>query len=113
MNNISFSQLDKYSDKAVSDLLSLGSDPAMAGFVSGLMFLPIVNFYFAVKLLEGMSGKDLLRELADGIETQLASAQVDATNIAAEKHGQTVADGYELALESYRAFLRDLKTGSS
>ena len=109
MGQTDFRQFDKYTEKAVSDLMSLGSDPAMAGFVAVIAMFPMINLANFLTLLEKLADRSVVRELADEIETYLASEQINMTKKVAAEIGPTVAEGCELALEVYRAFLRDLK----
>ena len=62
-------------------------------------------------MLTEITGKpELIRDVAGELETLLAKESVDGLAEVAEELGEIVASGCELAIESYRAFLRDLKT---
>ena len=109
---LKFDHFDKHMEKAVNDLMSLGSDPAMAGFVSTIAVFPMLNLGLLTTLVETLGGTGATRKVADELETVLAKEQLEAIAKVSERMGPTVADGCELALEVYRAFLRDLKTQS-
>lgn len=100
---INFDHFDQHMEKAVKDLMSLGSDPAMAGFVSTIAVFPMLNLALLTTLVEELSGAAVTRKVADEMETFLAKFQIESKIEVSDRMGPTVADGCELALEVYRA----------